>query len=239
MKIALIGYGKMGKAIEGIAIERGHSVVCKIDINESGSFDSPEFASADIAIEFSTPSTAFDNYLHCFEHHKPVVSGTTGWLDKLKEIKQLCADGAQTFFYASNYSLGMNIFFEINRRLAQLMNPYDNFDVEMTEAHHIHKLDAPSGTAITLSQGISENLDRKKAGWTLAPDEAPDKVKITAIREGEIPGIHTIKYTSADEYIQIEHSAFSRHALAYGAVLAAEFAASRKGFLGMKDLFGF
>lgn len=239
MKIALIGYGKMGKAIEKIAVDRGHSVVCKIDINENGTYDSPEFAQADVVIEFSQPQAAYDNYLKCFEHNKAVVSGTTGWLDKMADIKSRCEGGKQTFFYASNYSIGMNIFFEINKKLAKLMNPYSNFDVEMSEVHHIHKLDAPSGTAITLANGISENLDRKSAGWTLAPEEEANKVKITAYREGEVPGIHTVKYTSAEESLEMTHEAFSREALALGAVLAAEFTCGKKGFLGMNDMLGF
>ncbi len=209
MKIALIGYGKMGKAIEKIALERGHQIVCKIDLTENGTFDSAEFASADVAIEFSTPQTAFDNYLKCFEHKKPVVSGTTGWLDKLPIIKDKCKNEGQTFFYASNFSLGVNLFFEVNRHLAQLMNKHPEYAVEVTETHHIHKLDAPSGTAITIANGIIDNLDRKNA-WTLAPEEKPDAVKITALREGEVPGIHTIKYNSEDDFIEITHSAYSR-----------------------------
>ncbi len=228
----------MGKAIEQIALQRGHSVVCKIDITEQGSFDSAEFASADVAIEFSTPQAAYDNYVKCFEHHMPVVSGTTGWLDKMELIKERCQGGEQTFFYASNYSLGMNIFFELNRKLAQMMNAHGQYDVEITETHHIHKLDAPSGTAITLAGGIVDCLERK-SGWTLAPEQREDAVKIESVREGEVPGIHTIKYTSEDDFIEITHSAFSRRALAFGAVLAAEFTAGKKGFLGMKDLFGF
>ncbi len=237
MKIALIGYGKMGKAIEKIALERGHQIVCKIDLTENGTFDSAEFASADVAIEFSTPQTAFDNYLKCFEHKKPVVSGTTGWLDKLPIIKDKCKNEGQTFFYASNFSLGVNLFFEVNRHLAQLMNKHPEYAVEVTETHHIHKLDAPSGTAITIANGIIDNLDRKNA-WTLAPEEKPDAVKITALREGEVPGIHTIKYNSEDDFIEITHSAYSRRGFAFGAVLVAEFIQGKQGFLGMKELLG-
>lgn len=238
MKIALIGYGKMGKTIEEIALQRGHTIVCKIDINQNGSFDSPEFDSADVAIEFTTPAAAYDNYLKCFAHHKAVVSGTTGWLDKIDDIRQRCTDGGQTFLYASNFSLGVNIFFELNRKLAALMNPFPNYDVTLTETHHIHKLDAPSGTAITLAEGAIANLDRKQS-WTLAPEQKPDALQITAIREGEVPGIHTIRYNSENDYIEITHSAYSRRGFAFGAVLAAEFAAQHKGFLSMKDMLGF
>lgn len=238
MKIALIGYGKMGKTIEEIALSRGHEIVCKIDLNEQGTFDSPEFASADVVIEFTAPTAAYNNYLKCFEKNKPVVSGTTGWLSKLPEIQQMCADGKQTFFYSSNFSLGVNIFFEINRQLARIMNQFENYDVSMTETHHIHKLDAPSGTAISLAQGITDNLERKNS-WTLAPEHRTDAVEITAIREGEVPGIHTIKYESDVDFIEITHSAKSRRGFAYGVVLAAEFTYGKKGFLGMKDMLGF
>jgi len=238
MKIALIGYGKMGKAIEEIAISRGHEIVCRIDINEKGTFDSAEFDSADVVIEFTAPIAAYDNYIKCFEHNKPVVSGTTGWLDKMPQIKQMCADGKQTFFYSSNFSLGVNIFFEINRQLARIMNKFDNYDVSMTETHHIHKLDAPSGTAISLADGIIANLDRKKT-WTLAPEHKDDSIEITAIREGEVPGIHTIKYDSDVDFIEITHNAKSRKGFAYGVVLAAEFTYGKKGFLEMKDMLGF
>lgn len=238
MKIALIGYGKMGHTIEQIALQRGHTIVCKIDLNEQGSFDSPEFDNADVAIEFTTPASAYDNYLKCFAHHKPVVSGTTGWTDRLDDIKKRCANDGQTFFYASNFSLGVNIFFELNRKLAQLMNPFPDYDVTLTETHHIHKLDAPSGTAISLAEGAIANLDRKQS-WTLAPEQRPDALQITAIREGEVPGIHTVRYNSENDYIEITHSAYSRRGFAFGAVLAAEFTAQHKGFLGMKDMLGF
>lgn len=238
MKIALIGYGKMGKTIEEIALSRGHQIVCKIDINESGTFDSPEFASADIAIEFTTPSAAYNNYLQCFARHKAVVSGTTGWLDKLPDIQAQCADGSQTFFYSSNFSLGVNIFFEINRKLAAIMDKFDNYDVTMSETHHIHKLDAPSGTAISLAQCVTDNLQRKNT-WTLAPQHRDDAIQITAYREGEVPGIHTIKYNSDVDYIELTHSAYSRRGFAYGVVLAAEFTNGKHGYLGMKDMLGF
>ncbi|MCQ2227892.1 MAG: 4-hydroxy-tetrahydrodipicolinate reductase [Bacteroidales bacterium] len=238
MKIALVGYGKMGKTIEEIALGRGHEIVEKIDINLPGSFDSEAFASADVVIEFTVPQVAYGNYIKCFERNKPVVSGTTGWLDKMPEIEKMCKDGKQTFFYSSNFSLGVNIFFEINRRLAAIMNKFDNYDVNMVETHHIHKLDAPSGTAISLAEGIIGNLDRKKE-WNLAPEYKKDSLQIAAIRQGEVPGIHTITYDSDVDYIEITHSAKSRRGFAFGVVLAAEYTYGKKGLLGMKDMLGF
>ncbi|MBP5365435.1 MAG: 4-hydroxy-tetrahydrodipicolinate reductase [Bacteroidales bacterium] len=239
MKIAIVGYGKMGKAIEEIAVSRGHSIVCKIDINETGRFDSPEFESADVAIEFTTPQSAFDNYLKCFAHNVPVVSGSTGWTDRIGEIRDMCAGGKQTFLWSSNFSLGVNIFAEVNRHLAKIMNSYnDNYKVSMSETHHIHKLDAPSGTAITLAEGIIENNDRLN-GWTLAPEKRDDAVQITAFREGEVPGIHSIKYESEFDTIEITHNAKTRRGFAFGAVLAAEYAHDKKGFLNISDVFAF
>ena len=166
MKIALIGYGKMGKTIEQIAIQRGHQIVSIIDINNAKDIYSEAFKSADAAIEFTTPATAFNNYMKCFEVGVPVVSGTTGWLDRIGEIKEKCEKEGKTFFYASNFSIGVNIFFAMNKYLAKIMNNFPSYDVKMTEVHHIHKLDAPSGTAITLAEGILENIDRKDR-WTL------------------------------------------------------------------------
>ena len=238
MKIALVGYGKMGKMIEEIAVSRGHEIVCKIDINESGSFDSPEFESADVVIEFTVPSAAYANYMKCFEKGKAVVSGTTGWTAKLPEIEKMCEGGKQTFFYSSNFSLGVNIFFEINRRLAEIMNRFDNYDVNMVETHHIHKLDAPSGTAISLADDIVARLDRKTA-WNLGPEYKKESVQIAAIREGEVPGIHSIKYVSDVDSIEITHNAKTRRGLAFGVVLAAEYTYGKKGFLGMSDMLKF
>jgi len=235
MKAALIGYGKMGKAIEKILIERGHSVVSVIDIDNQGDFESEAFRSADVAIEFTTPSAAYDNYLRCFAADIPVVAGTTGWLDHLDEIKTICANEGKTFFYAPNYSLGVNIFFEVNACLARLMNNFPEYDVSVSETHHIHKLDAPSGTAITLAGDILEHIDRKKQ-WTGINTGDPADLYIESIREGETPGIHDIVYESGVDLIQIRHSSKSRAGLAMGTVLAAEFTVGKKGFLGMKDL---
>lgn len=238
MKIALIGYGKMGKTIEQIAIRRGHQIVSIIDINNAADMESEAFRSADVAIEFTTPATAFGNYMKCFEADVPVVSGTTGWLDRIGEIKEKCAHEGKTFFYASNFSIGVNIFFALNKYLARIMDGFPAYDVTMTETHHIHKLDAPSGTAITLAEGILENLDRKDR-WTLETAEKDTDLPIHAIREGEVPGIHEIRYESDVDTISIKHDAKSRAGFALGAVVAAEFTAGKKGFLGMNDLFKF
>lgn len=238
MKIALVGYGKMGKTIEQIARNRGHEIVSIIDVNNSGDFESEAFKQADVAIEFTTPATAFDNYMKCFAAGVPVVSGTTGWLSRLDEVKRMCAEEGKTFFYASNFSIGVNIFFALNKYLAKIMNNFPSYDVRMTEVHHIHKLDAPSGTAITLAEGVLENLDRKER-WTLETAEKPTDLPIHAIREGEVPGIHEIVYESDADTISIKHDAKSRAGFALGAVLAAEFTAGKKGFLGMNDLFHF
>lgn len=238
MKIALIGYGKMGKTIEQIARQRGHQIVSIIDINNTADFDSEAFRSADVAIEFTTPATALGNYMRCFAANVPVVSGTTGWLEHLDEVKAKCEQEGKTFFYASNFSVGVNIFFALNRYLAKIMNGFPAYDVRMTEVHHIHKLDAPSGTAITLAEGILENVERKKR-WTLETAEQPTDLPIHAIREGEVPGIHEIIYESEADTISIKHDAKSRAGFALGAVIAAEFTAGKKGFLGMNDLFHF
>lgn len=238
MKIALIGYGKMGKTIEQIARQRGHQIVSIIDINNTADFDSEAFRSADVAIEFTTPATALGNYMRCFAANVPVVSGTTGWLSHLDEVKAKCEQEGKTFFYASNFSVGVNIFFALNRYLAKIMNGFPAYDVRMTEVHHIHKLDAPSGTAITLAEGILENVERKER-WTLETAEQPTDLPIHAIREGEVPGIHEIIYESEADTISIKHDAKSRASFALGAVIAAEFTAGKKGFLGMSDLFHF
>lgn len=238
MKIALIGYGKMGKTIEQIALGRGHQIVSIVDINSPEEFKSDNFKSADVAIEFTTPATAFDNYMKSFAAGVPVVSGTTGWLDRIAEIKDKCANEGKTFFYASNFSIGVNVFFALNKYLAKIMNNFLDYDIRMTETHHIHKLDAPSGTAITLAEGIIENVERKDH-WTLETAEKPADLPIHAIREGEVPGIHEITYESDVDYISIKHEAKSRVGLALGAVVAAEFTAGKKGFLGMDDIFKF
>lgn len=238
MKIALIGYGKMGHEIEKVARERGHEIVCIIDINDEEKFDSVEFKSADVAIEFSSPQSALRNYRKAFAADIPVVSGTTGWLQHLDEVKQLCEKEGKTFFYASNFSLGVNIFFAVNRYLAEIMNRFPDYDVRLEETHHIHKLDAPSGTAISLAEDILALIDRKDS-WVLNEVHSPRELEIKAFREDEVPGIHTVIYESEADMIRITHDAKSRKGFALGAVLAAEFTQGRKGFLTMEDLLKF
>ena len=219
-------------------MERGHTIVARIDLSTGENFDSEGFRMADVAIEFTAPGSAYQNYLKCFEENIAVVSGTTGWLDKLETVKQMCSNQGKTFFYASNFSLGVNIFFQINKQLAKIMNRFDNYTVNMEEVHHIHKLDAPSGTAITLAEGIIDNMDVKER-WLLAPNTADNAITIKAIREGEVPGIHTVCYESEADEISIRHEAKSRRGFALGAVLAAEFVQGKKGFFGMNDLLNF
>lgn len=238
MKLALIGYGKMGKEIEQIAISRGHSVVLKIDINNPEELTKENLSKADVAIEFTSPTTAVKNYLKCFEAGVPVVSGTTGWLEQKAEVEKACSAANGCFFYTSNFSLGVNIFFAMNRYLAQIMKEFPQYDVSMTEVHHTQKLDAPSGTAITLADDIIA-INPLKTNWTIDEPNSDTELHINPIREGSIPGIHTIKYNSDVDYIEITHSAYNRKGLALGAVLAAEFCKGRRGILSMSDLLKF
>ena len=232
MNIALIGYGKMGKEIEKIAIKRGHSISLIIDKNDF--LDTKDLEKTDLAIEFSTPESSVANYMKCFEANVPVVSGTTGWLDKFAEIEEKCKTQNQAFFYASNFSLGVNLFFELNSYLAQLMKSFDNYDVEIEEIHHLQKLDAPSGTAITIAEHILEHHPIKTE-WTLQPI-SNQEIKITAKREEDIPGTHIVKYDSDIDTIEIKHQAKNRKGFALGAVLAAEFLKDKKGVFSMQDL---
>lgn len=251
MKIALIGYGKMGRMIEEIARGRGHEIVSIIDVDNQQDFDSPEFASADVAIEFTAPQAAYGNYLKAFAKGVKVVSGSTGWMKEHgDDVRRLCTEGGQTLFWASNFSVGVAIFSAVNRYLAKIMNGFPQYGVEMEEVHHVHKLDAPSGTAITLAEEIAYALDRKDS-WTkgtlTAPDgtvtgttdTAPDMVRIDSVRRGEVPGIHTIKYDSDADSITITHDAHSRRGFALGAVLAAEYTATHSGLLTISDMFKF
>ena len=251
MKIALIGYGKMGKMIEQIAISRGHEIVSIIDIDNQQDFESEAFASADVAIEFTTPTAAYHNYLRAFAKNVKVVSGSTGWMQEHgDDIRRMCTEEGKTLFWASNFSIGVAIFSAVNRYLAQIMNGFPQYDVEMEETHHIHKLDAPSGTAITLAETLIDNLDRKTKwvkGTLLAPDGtlsgasqyAADEMPIHSIRRDEVPGIHSIRYDSEADAITITHDAHSRKGFALGAVLAAEYTASHQGLLTTSDLFKF
>ena len=225
----------MGKEIEKIALSRDHEIPLIIDIDNFTDLNEKNLKKVDVAIDFSIPGSAYENIIKCFEANTPVVSGTTGWLDKFEEVKKLCGEKNQTFFYASNYSLGVNLFFKLNEHLAQMMNHFNNYEVSMTEIHHIHKLDAPSGTAISLAEGIIKNLDRKKQ-WTLLPGTGEASVNIEAIREDEIPGTHTIRYDSPVDTIEITHCTKNRQGLALGAVVAAEFIVGKKGFFNMDHL---
>ncbi|MDR0894982.1 MAG: 4-hydroxy-tetrahydrodipicolinate reductase [Prevotellaceae bacterium] len=239
MKIALIGYGKMGKEIERIALSRGHEIVCIIDINNPEDFASDAFRNADVAIEFTNPAAAYDNCLKAFDAGVKVVSGSTGWIEgRRDEMAVFCTQQHKTLFWSSNFSLGVAIFSALNIYLAKIMNQFPAYDVGMTETHHIHKLDAPSGTAITLAESLIANLDRK-AKWIKEDAATPDELPIHSIREGEVPGIHTIRYESEADSISITHDAKNRSGFAMGAVLAAEYTATHSGLLGMKDLFTF
>lgn len=251
MKIALIGYGKMGHMIEQIALERGHEIVSIIDANNPDDFDSPAFSSADVAIEFTNPMAAFGNYKRAFAHNVKVVSGSTGWMnDHKEEVERLCTEGGQTLFWASNFSIGVAIFSAVNRYLAKIMNGFPQYKVSMEEVHHVHKLDAPSGTAITLAEDIINNLDRKDK-WVKGfqhnadgtesgtNDVAPDELPIASIRRDEVPGIHSISYDSDADKITITHDAHSRQGFALGAVLAAEYTKDHTGLLTTSDLFKF
>ena len=251
MKIALIGYGKMGHMIEQIALERGHEIVSIIDVDNIEDFDSPAFASADVAIEFTNPTAAFANYQRAFAHNVKVVSGSTGWMqDHKAEVERMCTEGGQTLFWASNFSIGVAIFSAVNRYLAKIMNGFPQYSVEMEEVHHVHKLDAPSGTAITLAEEIIKDLDRKDKwvkGFQHAADGtesgsnkvAPNELPIASIRRDEVPGIHSISYDSEADKITITHDAHSRKGFALGAVLAAEYTKDHTGLLTTSDLFKF
>lgn len=251
MKIALIGYGKMGHMIEQIALERGHEIVSIIDVDNIEDFDSPAFASADVVIEFTNPTAAFANYQRAFAHNVKVVSGSTGWMqDHKAEVERMCTEGGQTLFWASNFSIGVAIFSAVNRYLAKIMNGFPQYSVEMEEVHHVHKLDAPSGTAITLAEEIIKDLDRKDKwvkGFQHAADGtesgsnkvAPNELPIASIRRDEVPGIHSISYDSEADKITITHDAHSRKGFALGAVLAAEYTKEHTGLLTTSDLFKF
>lgn len=239
MKIALIGYGKMGKEIEQIAKDRGHSIVSIIDVNNQDDFKSDAFKSADVAIEFTAPSAAYNNCLRTFEAGVKLVSGSTGWLDQHGDkVKALCKEEGKTLFWSSNFSLGVTVFTAVSDYLATIMNQFPSYDVSMSETHHVHKLDAPSGTAITLAEHILSHLDRKDC-WKKETAEKENELAIHSIRQGEVPGIHTIRYESEADSITITHDAKNRKGFALGAVLAAEYTAKHKGLLGMSDLFKF
>lgn len=237
MRIALLGYGKMGKMIERIAVSRGHQVVLVVDLDNRADCSVEQLRQADVAIEFTTPAVAVDNYKWCMDAGVPVVSGTTGWLDRWEEVVGYCREKGGGFFYASNFSIGVNIFFRLNKYLAKMMDNFRDYKIFIEETHHIHKLDAPSGTAITLAEGIIKNHSAYRS-WKLYQGEelGEDVLPVAAKRIGEVPGIHGVTYKSAVDEIEIRHSAFSREGFAQGAVFAAEFLFGKKGVYGMNDL---
>ncbi len=237
MNIALIGYGKMGQAIESIAIEKGHQVVLKIDINNASEFNKENIAKADVAIEFTGPHSAFNNVMKCLELGIPVVCGSTGWLDKWGEAKSYCEKQKGSLLYASNYSIGVNLFFEINKYVAELMSSHPNYNVVMEEIHHTQKKDAPSGTAITLAEQVLRFIKQKKQ-WVNDITHNNEDLEIISKRIDPAPGTHTIKYTSSVDDIEIIHTAHNRVGFAGGAVLAAEFLSQKKGIFSMKDVLG-
>ena len=234
MTIALIGYGKMGKEIESIALERGHNIAYRITQSNVDEMTSIDFKSLDVAIEFSRPDAVITNIKKCIDISVPVVVGTTGWYDEFDEISKYCREKNGALFHATNFSVGVNLFFKLNTYLAQLMNKYENYNVCMEEIHHIHKLDKPSGTAITLANQIIAELKRKHT-WSIS-DQQQSSIFIKDVREGEVPGTHIIKYQSPIDDIEIMHKAHNRKGFAMGAVIAAEFLAGKKGIYNMSDI---
>jgi 4-hydroxy-tetrahydrodipicolinate reductase len=236
MKIALLGYGKMGKSIEGIALEKGHEILCK----SSREIDVKKLKTADVAIDFSVPEAAFQNIKTCLENGIPVVSGTTGWLEKYEEAKSICKEKNGAFLYASNFSVGVNLFFELNKKLAELTKKFPTYKPEIEETHHTAKLDAPSGTAITLAEQIIEKTD--KTTWELQESgetKSNSAIPIIAKRIANVPGTHIVKYESEIDSLEIKHTAHSRQGFAMGAVMAAEWIQGKTGVFGMKDVLGF
>lgn len=238
MKIALVGYGKMGKEIETIALERGHTILLKITKENTLTNNIEVLKQCDVAIEFTTPANVLKHIEICFNFNIPIVVGTTGWNKLEEKVIEECKTKKATLFYASNFSIGVNLFFEINKRLAQLMNLQNQYNVSLTETHHTQKLDAPSGTAITLANGILQNLTGKQS-WELAPAITNNALEITAIREENVPGTHTINYESKQDVISITHQAKNRQGFAMGAVIAAEFVNGKTGVFGMNDILKF
>jgi len=234
MKIALIGYGKMGKEIETIALARKHEVVLKLNRESAANITNLDLQTADVAIEFSTPDAVIENIKKCIDAQLPIVVGTTGWYNEFENISKYCTQKKGSLFHATNFSLGVNLFFKVNRYLAELMNKYPDYEVSMEEVHHIHKLDKPSGTAITLANQIFEKIERK-SNWSIS-DKKPETLFIKDVREGEVPGTHIVKYQSAIDDIEIMHKAHNRKGFALGAVVAAEFLNGKKGIYNMSDI---
>jgi 4-hydroxy-tetrahydrodipicolinate reductase len=235
MNIALLGYGKMGKVIEKVAQSRGHNIVARIDVDNRQEFENLSASQIDAVIEFSHPSSAFQNVKSCLEKGVPVVCGTTGWLEQKPEIETLTLEKGGAFFWSSNYSIGVNLFFELNKKLAQLMSPQKQYSVSTTEIHHTEKKDSPSGTAITLAEGIIQNSAGKEK-WINNEIPAENEVAIWSAREGKVPGTHIVKYISDIDQIEISHVAHGREGFALGAVIATEWIVGKKGIFGMKEL---
>jgi 4-hydroxy-tetrahydrodipicolinate reductase len=237
MNIALIGYGKMGKAIEEIASSKNHTIVARIGANNWDDLINLDSGKVDVAIEFSQPEAAYDNIIKCLELGIPTISGTTGWLDKKMQVEQYCKDKNSTFLYASNFSIGVNIFFKINELVSQIMDKFPEYTAQMEEVHHIHKKDSPSGTAITLAEGVASNHHAINS-WIETDNTSKiekGQLPIKSLREGEVPGTHTIQYSSDVDSISIEHKAHTRDGFALGAILVAEWITDKKGLLSMKD----
>lgn len=237
MRIILLGYGKMGKVIEGIALERGHDIVARVDETNRAELTAYSPDTADVVIEFSHPDAAVQNLRDCLTLGLPVVCGTTGWLDHRADIEALCREKGGAFFYASNYSIGVNLFFRLNRTLARLMAHQPQYRVTMTETHHTHKKDAPSGTALTLAEEVLAEIPRYST-WVLGAPTDDTELPIVALREGEVPGTHAVKYSSGVDDLEIIHTAHSREGFALGAVVAAEWLVGKRGVFGMDDLLG-
>jgi 4-hydroxy-tetrahydrodipicolinate reductase len=247
MKIALLGYGKMGKIIEKIATDRKHEIVLKIDETNINELTVENLQKADVAIEFSTPDSVLKNIAACFEAKLPIVIGTTGWYGQLQQIKDECVSSNNALLYASNFSVGVNIFFHVNKVLAKLMNQYPYYDVQVEEIHHVHKLDSPSGTAMTIAEGIIDNLDSKSEWVNVLEQDGKgidegvknNQVLIESLRIDSVPGTHTVIYDSEVDSIEFKHTAHSRNGFALGAVLAAEWVKDKKGFFSAADMFNF
>ncbi|MGO3108592.1 MAG: 4-hydroxy-tetrahydrodipicolinate reductase [Sphingobacterium sp.] len=245
MKIVLLGYGKMGQLIEKFATKRGHEILLVIDKDNRESVTAQQLQQADVAIDFSEPAAAIDNINLCFQADLPVVVGTTGWYDQLEDIKARCMQDGHALLYGSNFSIGVNIFFHINKLLAKVMNPYKQYDVQVEEIHHIHKLDAPSGTAITIADGIIEGLDNKQKWVNSVADDGPEVIPgasellIESHRIEEVPGTHTVLYSSEVDQLEFKHTAHSRAGFALGAVVASEWLVGKQGFYQVTDIFDF
>lgn len=236
MRVVIIGYGTMGREVEKVLVARGHEVIGRIDAGESEKLSRENLSHADAAIEFTTPSTAYENVAACLHAGLPVVCGTTGWNDRRSEAERLCRELGGTFLWSSNFSIGVNILFRVNKFLARLMNGFPEYNITMCEVHHTRKVDAPSGTAVTLAEDIVENIERKSS-WVNHETLYPESLGIVSIREGDTAGIHKVKYESEADIITLRHEAKGRMGFALGAVMAAEFAVGRKGVLSMDDFF--